>query len=58
MTPKIQEIKVKKTVNISIANILHGTRNIESKADIEKLLAEIRVKLENELKEDTVIKVV
>lgn len=56
--PEIPEIKVKKTVNISIANILHGTRNIESKADIEKLLAEIRVKLENELKEDTVIKVV
>lgn len=50
--------KVKKTVSVSIANILHGTRKIESKADIEKLLAEIRARLEKELNEDTVIKVV
>lgn len=50
--------KVKKTVTISIANILHGTRNIESKADIDKLLAEIRAKIESKLNEDTVIKIV
>jgi hypothetical protein len=48
----------KKTVSISIANILRGTRNIKSKADIDELLAEIKARLESELKEDTIVKLV
>ncbi len=48
----------KKTVSLSIAKMFRGTRNIESKADIDKLLAEIKARLESELKEDTVIKLV
>lgn len=50
--------KQKKIVTISIAHILRGTRNIESKDDIEKLLSEIRARLERELNDDTVIKIV
>jgi hypothetical protein len=50
--------KPKKTVNISIANILHGMRNIESKSDIDRLVDEIRARLERELDENTVIKIV
>jgi hypothetical protein len=50
--------KRKKIVNISLANILHGTRDIESKADIDKLLSEIREKLESQLDENTIIKIV
>ena len=48
----------KKTINISIANILHGTKTIESEDDIEKLLNDIRERLKNELKENTIIKLV
>jgi hypothetical protein len=55
--PAIPPIR-KKTVSISIANILRGTRNIKSKADIDELLAEIRTRLESELKEDTIVKLV
>ncbi|HNS71449.1 MAG TPA: BREX system P-loop protein BrxC [bacterium] len=50
--------KTKKTVTISMANILHGAKTIESKQDIDKLLEDIRVKLEKELKEDTIVKLV
>jgi hypothetical protein len=55
---KKPEYKVRKTINISIANILHGAKTIESKDDIEKILDEIRNKLVNELNEDTIIKLV
>ncbi|HHY70214.1 MAG TPA: hypothetical protein GX519_00795, partial [Thermoanaerobacterales bacterium] len=50
--------KVRKTVNISIVNILPGTRTIESKQDIDNLLAEMREKLESRLDEETIIKLV
>ena len=50
--------KVRKTVNISIVNILQGTRTIETKQDIDNLLAEMRKKLESRLDEDTIIKLV
>jgi hypothetical protein len=50
--------KTKRTVNISISNLLRGAKTIESQEDIEQLLNEIRAKLENELKEDTIIKLV
>lgn len=50
--------RYKKTVNISIANILRGTKTIETEADIEKLLNDIREHLRNELKEDIIIKLI
>lgn len=57
----VQELpkkRYKKTVNISIANILRGTKTIETEADIEKLLNDIREHLRNELKEDIIIKLI
>jgi len=48
----------KKVVNISIANILHGTKSIESEADIEDVVNEIRNRLKRELKDDVIIKLV
>jgi len=50
--------KCRKTVNVSIANILRGTRSIESEEDIDKLLNDLRERLRSELKENTVIKLV
>ena len=50
--------KTRKTVNISIVNILPGTRTIESKQDIDNLLTEMREKLESRLDEETIIKLV
>jgi hypothetical protein len=50
--------KYKRTINISIANILHGAKNIESEEDIEKIVNEIRNRLKSELKENTIIKLV
>lgn len=48
----------RKTKNISLANILHGAKTIESKDDIEGLLDDIRKKLNEELVENTIIKLV
>jgi hypothetical protein len=48
----------KKIKNISIASILQVTKTIESKEDIEGLLADIRRKLNEELEDDSVIKLV
>jgi len=50
--------KVRKTVNVSLASILPGTRIIESKKDIDNLVTEIKEKLENNLDENTIIKLV
>ncbi|MBZ2174150.1 BREX system P-loop protein BrxC [Schnuerera sp. xch1] len=50
--------KTKKTRNISIANLLHGAKTIESKKDIEELLDQIRKRLEEELDEDTEIRLI
>lgn len=50
--------KLKKTKNISIANILHGAKTIETEADIDELLKDIKAKLKQELNEDTRIKLV
>jgi len=55
---KITQYKPKKTVNVSIAHILHGARPITSNEDIDEVLNLIRNKLESELKEDTIIKLV
>lgn len=48
----------KKTKNISIANILHGAKTIETEEDIDELLKDIKDKLKQELNEDTIIKLV
>jgi len=50
--------KTKKTKNISIANILHGAKTIETEEDIDELLKDIKAKLEQELDENTRIKLV
>jgi hypothetical protein len=50
--------KYKKTVNISIANILHGAKSIESESDIEDVVNEIRNRLKRELRDDVIIKLV
>ena len=48
----------KKTVNVSMANIFHGARTIESEKDIEELLEYLREQLREKLKEDTVLKLI
>jgi hypothetical protein len=52
------EYRPRKVVNISIANILHGARTIETEDDIEELLEYIRQQLKKELKENTVLKLI
>lgn len=48
----------RKTKNVSIANILHGAKTIETEADIDELLKDIKAKLKLELDENTRIKLV
>jgi hypothetical protein len=48
----------KKTVNVSIANIFHGAKTIESEEDIEELLDYLRKLLKTELKENTILKLI
>jgi hypothetical protein len=50
--------RIRRTKNISIANILHGAKTIESQDDIEELLNDIRKKLNEEFEENTIIKLV
>ncbi len=51
--------KPAKTVRvISIANLFHGIGNIETRADLERLLTEIQKRLESELQESIIIKFV
>lgn len=49
---------VKKVVNVSIANIFHGARAIETEEDIEQLLDYIRTQLKKELKENIILKLI
>lgn len=49
---------VRKTKNVSLKTLISGTNNISSKADIDKLLDELRTKLEAELAEDTTIRII
>ena len=48
----------KKTVNISLANIFHGAKTIESEEDIEELLDYLRKQLKAELKENIILKLI
>lgn len=50
--------KPKKTKNISISNILHGAKTIETEEDIDELLKDIKDKLKQELNENTIIKLI
>ncbi len=50
--------QAKKVVNVSIANIFHGARTIETDEDIEQLLEYIRQQLKKELKENTRLKLI
>lgn len=50
--------KTRITKNVSIANIFHGAKTIENKEDIEDLLNDIRKRLNDELEENTIIKLV
>lgn len=50
--------KVKTVKNISIANILHGAKVIETDNDIEEVVGEIRKRLKEQLNEDTKLKLI
>ncbi|MDA2145829.1 MULTISPECIES: BREX system P-loop protein BrxC [unclassified Bacillus cereus group] len=51
-------VKVKKTKNVSMQNLLPETKEIKTKEDIEDVVELIRQKLENEWNEDTIIKLI
>ena len=50
--------KVKTIKNISINNILRGAKIIETDDDIEEIINELRKKLQQELNEDTKLKLI
>jgi hypothetical protein len=49
---------LKKTVNISIANVLHGAKTIETESDIDEVVEQIRNTLKEQLKENTKLKLI
>ncbi|MEA4892469.1 MAG: BREX system P-loop protein BrxC [Peptococcaceae bacterium] len=49
---------VRKTKNISLKTLISGTNHISNRQDIDKLLDELRIKLESELTEDTTIRII
>lgn len=51
-------VNVRKTVNISIANLFHRANTIETEQDIEELLQYLRQQLQKELKENTTLKLI
>ena len=57
-TSDIPVEKPKPTKTVSIKALISGTSQIESKADIDRLLDDLRVKLEKELSEDTTLRIV
>lgn len=56
--PTKPQYKTKQVKNISIANILHGAKVIETEEDIEEVLGEIRNRLREQLNEDTKLKLI
>lgn len=48
----------KKVVTVSIANIFHGARTLETEEDVEQLLAYLREQLLNELQKNTKLKLI
>ena len=57
-TGEIPKETRKPTKTVSIKQLISGTSQIESKADIDRLLDDLRVKLEKELSDDTTIRIV
>jgi hypothetical protein len=57
-TGDIPTEKIKPTKTVSIKALISGTNQIESKADIDRLLNDLRIKLEKELSEDTLLRIV
>ena len=57
-TGDIPAEKPKPTKTVSIKALISGTNEIESKADIDRLLDNLREKLEKELSEDTLLRIV
>ncbi|MDD4782194.1 MAG: BREX system P-loop protein BrxC [Syntrophaceticus sp.] len=49
---------IKDTVNVSVANIFHGAKTIETEEDIEELLGYLRTELRKRLKKNTVLKLI
>lgn len=56
--PQTPIYKVKKVKHISVANILHGAKMIESKEDIEEVLSIMRDMLEKQLDADSKLKLI
>ncbi|KJF26888.1 hypothetical protein TZ02_11095 [Clostridium aceticum] len=54
----LKEYEDKTVKNISMANIFHGTKIIETEEDIEEILKEIRERLQEELKIDKKLKLI
>jgi hypothetical protein len=52
------EPEPKKVINISLANIFHGARTLETEEDVEQLLGYLRERLLKELQENTKLKLV
>lgn len=57
-TEAVQSKPIRRTKNISVKTLISGTNNISSKQDIEKLLQDLRTRLEAELDEDTTIRII
>lgn len=49
---------LRKTKTVSVKTLFHGTSQVSSKEDIDRLLDELRQKLEAQLEENTTIKIV
>lgn len=49
---------IRKTKTVSVKTLFSGTSQVSSKEDIDKLLAELKVKLEAQLEENTTIKII
>lgn len=48
----------KRTVNLSLSNIMRGATSVESEEDIEKLVQQVRERLKQELTDDIVIRLI
>jgi hypothetical protein len=50
--------KIKKQKNISVSSIIRGVSTIETEEDINRLVEQLRNRLKEELKEDTIIRLI
>lgn len=56
--PETPQYVTKKTIHVSISNILHGAKEIETEEDIEEVLEQIRKSLKEQLTENTKLKLI